>query len=252
MAMLLYSDSIHFLRFQRVLTGFHGFQHEMGMGTGNALDALDFPVYSLQLIGRRAGNVEQKVKVAGEVIAVGNVGVVSDGFAEVVVILRVLQTDFHKCRDVKAQFFAVYLHFIALNNAAVFHLSNAVHNGRDGQMYFLADIRRGFPGVLFQYVQNGIINLIHSVPPCDNAKIFRFCVQINILFCACKEFLLFSALYRKLFNFDSKTAQSEKKNESEKSDFRKNDRYFTKISAEKGKINDVFEKIAYIFLKIMV
>ena len=46
--------------------------------------------------------------------------------------------------------------------------------------------------------------------------------------------------------------QWKKKNESEKSDFWKNDRYFTKISAEKGKINDVFEKIAYIFLKIMV
>ena len=137
----------------------------MSVGTGYAFNALDFTVYGFQFVGRSTGDVQQEVKVAGEVVAVGDVGVVDNGFAEAVVELGVFQTDFHESGHVKAQLLAVYLDFIALNDAVVFHLADAVHNGGNRQMHFLADVGSGFSGVMLEYVQNGIIDLIHNKPP---------------------------------------------------------------------------------------
>ena len=57
------------------------------MGAADTFDALDLTVYGLQFVGRGAGDVQQEVKVAGEVVAVGDVGVVDDGAAEAVVVL---------------------------------------------------------------------------------------------------------------------------------------------------------------------
>ena len=136
-----------------------------GVGTGYAFDALDFAVYGFQFVGRGTGDVQQEVKITGEVVAVGNIGVVHNGFAEAVVVLGVLQTDFHESGDVKAQLLAVDLYFIALDDTIVFHLADAVHNGGNRQVNFLADIGSGFSGVMFEYVQNGIIDLIHNKPP---------------------------------------------------------------------------------------
>ena len=149
-----------------VLTSLHGLQYEMGVGAADALDALDLTVHRFQFVGRGAGDVQQEVEVAGEVVAVGNVGVVDDGAAEAVVVLGVFQADFHKSGYVKAQLFAVDLYFVALDDAAVFHLADAVHNAGNGQVHFLADVGSGFAGVVLKYVQNGIIDLIHGGPPC--------------------------------------------------------------------------------------
>lgn len=138
----------------------------MSVGTGYAFNALDFTVYGFQFVGRSTGDVQQEVKVAGEVVAVGDVGVVDDGAAEAVVVLGVFQADFHESGDVKAQLFAVDLYFVALDDAAVLHLADAVHNAGNGQVHFLADVGSGFSGVMLEYVQNGIIDLIHGGPPC--------------------------------------------------------------------------------------
>ena len=158
--MLLY---VHGL--QGVLPCLDGLQNKMGMGAGYAFNALDLTVYGFQLVGRGTGDVQEEVEVAGKIVAVGNVGVVDDGTAEAVVVLGVLQADLHKRGYVKAQLLAVYLDLIALDDAAVLHLADAVHNGRNRQVHFLADIRSGFSGVVLENVQNGIIDLIHKKPP---------------------------------------------------------------------------------------
>ena len=137
----------------------------MSVGTGYAFNALDFTVYGFQFVGRGTGDVQKEVKITGEVIAVGDVGVIDDGFAEAVVELRVFQTDFHESGNIKAQLLAVNFYFIALDDAVVFHLADAVHNGRNRQMHFLADVGSGFSGVMLENVQNGIIDLIHDKPP---------------------------------------------------------------------------------------
>ena len=151
---------------QRVLACLDGLQYEVGVGAGYTFDALDLTVYGFQLVRGGAGDVQQEVEVAGEVVAVGDVGVVDDGAAEAVIVLGVFQTDFHKRGNIKAQLLAVYLNFIALDDAVVFHLADAVHNAGNGQMHFLADVGSGFACVLLKYIQNGIIDLIHVNPPC--------------------------------------------------------------------------------------
>ena len=153
------------LGLQRVLTCFNSLQYEVGVSAGDAFNALDFTVYGFQFIGRGTGDVQQEVEVAGEVVAVSDVGVVYDCFAEAVIELGVFQADFHKCGNVKAQLLAVDLYFIALDDAAVFHLTNTVHDRRNGQVYFLADVGSGFSCVVLQNIQNGIIDLIHVNPP---------------------------------------------------------------------------------------
>ena len=50
----------------------------MGVGAGDALDALDFPVHGLQFVGGGTGDVKQEVKIAGKVVAVGDIGVADD------------------------------------------------------------------------------------------------------------------------------------------------------------------------------
>ena len=155
----------HIFGLQGVLTCLDGLQNKMGVGAGYAFNALDLTVYGFQLIGRGTGDVQEEVKVAGEVIAVGNIGVVDDGFAEAVIELGMLQADFHEGGHVEAQLLAVDLYFVALDDAAVFHLADTIHNGRNRQVHFLADIGSGFSGVVLENVQNGIIDLIHKKPP---------------------------------------------------------------------------------------
>ena len=136
------------------------------MGAADTFDALDLTVYGFQFVGRGAGDVQQEVEVTGKVVAVCDVGVVYDCFAEAVIELGVFQADFHESGDVKAQLFAVDLYFVALDDAAVLHLADAVHNAGNGQVHFLADVGSGFAGIVLKYVQNGIIDLIHGGPPC--------------------------------------------------------------------------------------
>jgi hypothetical protein len=131
------------------------------MGAGNAFNALDFTVYGFQFIGRGTSDVQQEVEVTGEVVAVCDVGVVYDCFAEAVIELGVFQADFHECGNVKAQLLAIDLYFIALDDAVVFHLTDTVHNGRNGKVYFFADVGCGFSCVVLKNIQNGIIDLIH-------------------------------------------------------------------------------------------
>ena len=136
------------------------------MGAGNTFNALDLTVNGFQFIGRGTSDVQQEVEVTGEVVAVCDVGVVYDCFAEAVIELGVFQADFHECGNVKAQLLAIDLYFIALDDAVVFHLADAVHNTGNGQVHFLADVGSGFAGIVLEYVQNGIIDLIHGGPTC--------------------------------------------------------------------------------------
>lgn len=112
--------------------GIHVFdflQHEMGPGGGYTGYALDGAVDALQLIGGGAGYLQHKIIIPGQIIAVQDIRVVHDDLCEGVMELGMLQADFHQGCDIVPQGLGIHPYRIALDDAGLFHLLDAVQYG---------------------------------------------------------------------------------------------------------------------------
>ena len=131
---------------------------------------LDIIVDLLEMLGRTAAYLQHKVKFTGKIIAGDDGGMLINLVHEVFVITGMLHADFHHNSDVVSQFMIIGNDSICFDDTALFKFSYSLYYGRNGKVNCLADIRRAFSRIHFEFIDNLSIEFIH------------FLLRINIQF----------------------------------------------------------------------
>ena len=102
-----------------------GLEDKMGLGGRHARDALDGTMNLLEA-GRRVGDdLEQEVKLTGQIVALGNVGMTANHIDQIIIVFGVFQTDFHQRGQVVADLLGVDEYGVLSDDASGLHASDA-------------------------------------------------------------------------------------------------------------------------------